>query len=181
MSELSPYSTISGKHLYNRGWLGLIPLVGAFVGIGLVVLGLIKYRDRKLILIGCAAILFTIIIYGSLFYYAFYSKAGEEQFARSSQTFLNELVKDIEFYKIQNGDYPDSLQQLVKPNEIVWLDDPILARRPGTKNTKFNYQKIGNKYTLFSSGLDRIPNTTDDIYPTVALSDTSKFGLIIRK
>jgi hypothetical protein len=171
----------SGKHLYGRGWFGLIPLVGGFVGIGLIILGIFKYRDRKLILIGSFALFFTIAIYGSMFYYILYSDIVAKGTVPVSQQFLNNLVKNIEFYKTINGAYPDSLEQLIKNNEMTYINDPLLFRRPGTKNTKFNYKKIGSKYTLFSSGLDRIPNTPDDIYPNISISDSSKFGLIKNK
>jgi hypothetical protein len=181
MRKLPPYiltNPNSGRHLYKRGWLGLIPLVGAIVGIGLVILGLVRYKDKKLVLIGSAAILFTVIIYGSIFYYGAYSEAGGKQVAGMSETLLNDLVKNVEFYKIKNGSYPDSLEQLTGNNDLTIINDPLLSRRPGAKTIKFNYKKIGPKYTLFSSGLDRIANTSDDIYPTVTLPDSSKFGLI---
>lgn len=167
----------SGKHLYGRGWLGLIPLVGGFVGFGLIVLGFFKYKDKKLILIGFAAFLFTVVIYSSLFYYGAYSDDAAKQFAQTSQEFLNSLVKDIEIYKQQNSVYPDSLEQLLQDNKLVIIHDPLLSRRPGTKNTKFNYKRNGDSYILFSSGLDRIPNTKDDIYPTVKLNNDEKENL----
>ena len=166
-------NTKTGKHLYGRGWLGLIPLVGGFVGLGLIFLGFFKYKDKKLVLIGFAALMFTVTIYSSLFYYTEYSDVGGKQFAQTSQDFLNSLVKVIEFYKQQNGSYPDSLEQLLPNNKLAWINDPLLSRRPGTKNTKFNYKRTGDTYILFSSGLDRIPNTKDDIYPTVTLKDNN--------
>ena len=169
----------SAKHLYGRGWLGLIPLVGGFVGIGLIILGAFKYRDRKLIIIGAADLFFTVAIYSSMFYYFMYSDAAAKGFAQTSQMFLNGAVKELEFYKLKNGSYPDSLEQLPRNNDIFSIYDPLLSRRPGTKNAKFYYKKTGDTYTLFSSGIDRIPNTKDDIYPNETLnkipnSDTSK-------
>ena len=168
------------KHLYGRGWLGLIPLVGGVVGIGLILLGIFKYRDKKLILIGTFALLFTIGVYGSMFYYTFYSDAGGKNMVPITKVWLNDLIKDVEFYKLKNGVYPDSLEQLqnLRNNEVVFIDDPIVSRRPEAKNTKFNYQKIGDKYTLFSNGLDKIPGTPDDIYPSIILQDSGKIGLI---
>ena len=97
-----------------------------------------------------------------------------------TKVWLNDLIKDVEFYKLKNGAYPDSLEQLqnLRNNEVVFIDDPIVSRRPEAKNTKFNYQKIGDKYTLFSNGLDKIPGTPDDIYPSLILQDSDKIGLI---
>src|SRR5450755_317331 len=114
----------SGKHLYSRGWLGLITLVGGIVGIGLIALGIFKYKDRRLIIIGTAALLFTITIYSSLFYYMLYSKQGRTDRARLSQPFMNSLIKNIEFYKIQNGTYPDILEEISATDKMVLVNDP---------------------------------------------------------
>ena len=94
--------------------------------------------------------------------------------AKISERFINSLVRDIEYYKLKNGSYPNSLEQLSSNDNIVQIYDPILTRRPGANETKFNYKKTGDTYILFSSGLDRIANTKDDIYPTESLNNISK-------
>ena len=103
-----------------------------------------------------------------------YSDTAAKGFAQTSQMFINGVVKELEFYKLKNGSYPDSLEQLPRNQDIFSIYDPLLSRRPGTKNTKFNYKKTGDTYILFSSGIDRIPNTKDDIYPTETLNNISK-------
>lgn len=165
----------SGRHLYRRGWLGLIPLIGAFVGIGLLTLGLARYKDKKLILIGVSAILFSVIVYGSIFLYA-NSNAARKQWATVVPQGLNQIVKDLEFYKLQTGSYPDSLEELLSNNKLLVIYDPVSARAFDSKK-RYNYQKLNDHYLLFSSGIDRIKNTKDDIYPTIDI-DTSKTGLI---
>ena len=92
-----------------------------------------------------------------------------------SQIELNNLVKDIEFYKIKNGQYPDSLQQLTISS--VFINDPIESNQEST-NHLFNYLKVDDKYRLFSSGEDGIPNTKDDLYPQVSNKVINKIGLI---
>jgi len=163
----------SGRHLYRRGWLGLIPLIGAFVGLGLISLGLFKYRDRKLVFIGIAATLFTVIVYGSLFIYM-NSDSARKQWSSVVPGQLNSLVKEIEFYKLQNGQYPDSLEQLLLNNKLLLIYNPVSAKAFGQKK-KYTYRKANNHYILFCSGIDRIENTDDDIFPSV---DTVKTGLI---
>lgn len=163
----------TGRHLYGRGWLGLIPLVGFFVGIWLTTLGLGVYKDKKLVLIGLAAILFTPLVYGSLFYYLRHSDAAPQMQVPFAQGQINDLVKEIEFYKLQKGSYPDSLEQL-QPNiegSLIFLEDPISSTKGGNPYL-YNYKKIGSGYTLFSSGVDKIINTVDDIYPTLSLEGT---------
>jgi hypothetical protein len=144
----------AGKHLYGRGWLGLIPLVGAFVGIWLVILGIGKYKDKRLILIGSLAISFTILVYSSLFYVTYYSDFGRQQFAQIAGIELNRLVEKIEFFKLKNRNYPDSLEQLLEFDSSVDLYDP-LSGKGGEGFKMFNYKRLGEHYTLFSSGIDK--------------------------
>ena len=56
------------KGQYWWGFLGLIPLLGAFIGIVLLLLGIFRYKDKILVYIGTACILFTVGIYTFLFY-----------------------------------------------------------------------------------------------------------------
>jgi hypothetical protein len=167
-------ATGTGKHLYKRGWLGLIPLVGAFAGAALIALGIFRYRDRKLALIGAAGCLFTVLIYSAMFWFFFRSQTGREEWSEMAKKELRSLVKDIEFYKLQYGVYPDSLEQLNSRDDIVWIHDPL---SPGSK-AKFNYIRIGSRYKVFSSGLDNLPGTGDDLYPGIIVPDSSKIGLI---
>ena len=158
------------KPPYLLGLLGFMPLVGFFVGLGLLLYGIIKYKDKKLIVIGISCMLFTIIVYSSLFYYGFKSEAGKKGWANLSQLGLNSLVKNVEYFKIEHGHYPDSLQQLINKNDPVFIDDPLRGF-DGNKNINFNYKNLGDRYLLYSSGIDGIANTKDDIYPEVDTSN----------
>lgn len=173
-----PVQSKSAKHLYKRGWLGLIPLIGGFVGLVLIILGISKYKDRKLITIGTAALLFTVLLYSSLIYYFRYSEKYRRDFAVFSQPLMNSLVKSIEFYKIENGAYPDSLEQIITTDKMVSITDPILAGSPVINKRTFYYKKVGTKYNLFSAGVDMKPYTTDDIFPSSNFFDSTKTGLI---
>lgn len=163
------------KPPYLLGLLGFIPLVGAIIGVALILYGLIKYKDKLLVFIGAAGIAFSVIFYGSLFYFGERTNVFKTGFAKLDKRLLNDIVKEIEFYKMQKGAYPDSLEQLNTKDQITTINDPLISEK---KNSKFNYRHIGNKYTLFSSGIDEKPNTKDDIYPTLII-DTNKTGLII--
>ncbi|MGG9972609.1 type II secretion system protein GspG [Ferruginibacter sp. SUN002] len=165
------------KPPYSKGWFCLIPLVGAFVGISLILNGLFKYKSRKLVVIGSAGVLFTVFVYSMVFYSVKYG--NPKGVAEISQTYLNSVVKDVEFYKLQNGTYPDILEQLVVNNKLAYICDPLLTRKMDNSiKTTFEYKKIDNKYTLFSVGIDGISHTPDDIYPVIVMPDTVKFGLI---
>ncbi|HWK04437.1 MAG TPA: type II secretion system protein GspG [Puia sp.] len=165
------------KPPYLLGFLCLIPLVGAFVGLGLLLYGLLKYKDKWLSIIGALGIFWTVIVYSALFYAGTHASVFTKGFEDISQMQLNSLVKNIEFYKLAHGQYPDSLQQLLKDDKLVPIYDAVQGMN-AKKISYYNYQKAGDKYLLFSSGQDGIPNTKDDLFPQITITDSSKIGLI---
>lgn len=165
------------KPPYLLGLLCLIPLVGAFVGLGLLLYGLLKYKDKWLSIIGAAGIVWTIIVYSALFYAGTHVSIFRKGFADISQMQQNSLVKNIEFYKLEYGEYPDNLQQLLKDDKLAPISDPIQGLLTKS-NSYYNYEKIGDKYSLSSSGQDGIPNTKDDLFPQITITDSSKIGFI---
>ncbi len=175
---IEPKTPLTFKPIYFIGLLCLIPLIGAITGFVLIILGIAHFKDRVFIIMGAIGILITVAVYGSLIYYTQNSSLVADGFADMSQTELNDLVKSVEFYKLQNGAYPDSLQQLETKNSSVSIYDPVQGINGDKKALVFQYQKKGNKYLLFSVGKDGKANTKDDIYPTVTAADTSKLGLI---
>lgn len=166
---------------YLLGILCLIPLLGAFVGFGLLLYALLYYKDKWLAIIGAFGIVFTIAVYSLVFYIGFKSGAGKKGFEMISQMQLNSLVKDIEYYKLQYGQYPDSIQQLKRVDTLAPIHDVIPFRGFNKLGKYYNYEKVGDKYLLFSSGEDDIPNTADDLYPQIKISDSSKIGWIRSK
>jgi hypothetical protein len=164
---------------YLLGLLCIIPLVGALVGLGLLLYGIIKYKDKWLIIIGAAGIIWTVAVYGTMDYQFKNGLETRKGFAKISQMELNSLLKNIEFYRIQHGSYPDSLEQITEDDKMTAINDPLRSfDKDIKKDTKYTYKRVGDHYYLFSSGIDGIPNTKDDIYPQVAKSDSAKFGLI---
>lgn len=167
------------KPPYLLGLLGFIPLVGAFVGIGLILYAVFKYKDRLLIFIGAGCVVFTVLVYSSLFYFMGHSKTIRKGYAKIAQTELNTLVNQIEFYKVKFDKYPDSLLQLTQSDPMIDITDPLqLVKMSRRVKADFQYQKIGNKYTVFSVGVDGVPNTADDIYPIVPDSTRYKYGFV---
>lgn len=165
------------KPPYLLGLLCLIPLVGAFVGVGLLLLGLFKYKDKWLSIIGAAGILFTVAVYSTLIYAGKNSPLFTKGFENISQMQLNSLLKNIEFHKLLHGQYPDSLQELLADDQLAPINDAAQGMNISGV-VYYNYKKVGDKYMLFSSGQDGIPNTGDDLFPQVVITDSSKIGLI---
>lgn len=171
--------TIKSKPPYLIGLVCILPLIGGLVGLVLLLYGIFKYKDKWLVLIGFGGVLLTIIVYFFIFYNMKYGKNTAKGYAKISQIELNHLVKNIEFYKLQNNKYPDSLEQLMSEDPMIVINDPLLLKKMDkTIETKFQYKKIGNQYKLFSVGIDGIPFTNDDIYPSLENHGIYKPGFI---
>ena len=165
-NKLSDISKVANKPPYLFGLLGFIPLVGFFVGIGLTLYGLIKYKDKKLVIIGVLCMLFTVLLYSFMIFGIEKLDIAKEGNVKITQLQINGLIKDIEFYKLENGSYPYSLKQLEREERFVYIQDPVKGLNAREKDV-FIYKNLGDKYLLFSVGLDGKPNTKDDIYPKV--------------
>lgn len=169
---------IDSKRYYKWSILIIIPLVGFIIGIILLRKGVIL-KDRLLIYVGLAGIFFTIVFYGWIIYYGRYSQPGKAQAVEFTKFQLNRTMQEVEIYKLANGNYPDNLQELKSQDKHVPIIDPLSQHFLSKKFTYFNYKKIGDSnYTLFSSGLDQTPNTSDDIYPNLSAFRSKKFGLL---
>lgn len=164
------------KPPYYIGLFCLVPLVGIFVALYLILTGVFKYKNNWIIIIG----LFGLIISLLIVYYIKKDQINQFKYERYqkgliqySQGQLNNLVKNIEFYKLVHGSYPKDLSQLKKYDESSIIQDDISKLR-----TLFNYRKIGDRYSLSSNGFDGIPYTTDDIFPSITIGDSTNIGLI---
>lgn len=158
---------------YWVGVFGLIPLLGAFAGIIMIFLGAITYKNRILIWMGVAAILFTVAIYSSLIFISTHGKIGREFKSSGAVFVVDNAVMNIEMYRITHGVYPDSLQQLQGKHYSTAVYDPYQS-----SVHNLQYHRTGDHYTIFSVGADHIAGTHDDIYPDYFIADTTRSGLI---
>ncbi|RYY99919.1 MAG: hypothetical protein EOO11_03355 [Chitinophagaceae bacterium] len=166
----------NSKPPYLLGLLGFIPLVGAFVGLGLILYGVFRYKDKWLVLIGIFGIVFTVGVYSSLFAIGKSMTKSGSVFVGISQSQLNNLVKSVEFHKLQFGQYPDSLQQMPK-DQFATIHDPTQTAID-EPSQPFYYKRAGDRYQLCSKGVDKVLGTADDLYPNLYLPDSSRVGLI---
>ncbi|HTD97903.1 MAG TPA: YcxB family protein [Mucilaginibacter sp.] len=166
--------------IYFVGILCLIPFFGAIAGLVLLILGIVHYKDKLLIAIGAGGIIITIGFYAWLIHTAMNADVFKTGFATIAQSQVNDLVKSVEFYKLQNGAYPDSLQQVITKDSFTSIYDPLQTSLAGdNKAGAYIYNKIdSNHYMLFSRGIDGMLYTKDDIYPTLTNPDTSKLGFV---
>jgi Type II secretion system (T2SS), protein G len=152
----------------------LIPAFGTILGIVLLFIAVFKFKSKMLFIV-----VFTATIGGVIIGYISYVQERNELkygafagavFSKFVAEDLGRIAKKLEKYKIKYGNYPDSLEQLRKDNRGISFKDPLLTRNSEAhKFLNYYYKKDGDKYLLFSSGIDCIPNTADDIYPNKLL------------
>lgn len=154
---------------YVVGGMSFIPLIGILFGIIAIIWGFIA-KNSKLKYVGAAGILFTVLLYGSLGYMGLVQEDGvyDELRTTMAKTQLTSAVQAIEFYKVQNGAYPETLEILQKSlseNSMVFLND---ATQVNMDEVKLYYYKVidDNSYHIRSYGRDGVINTEDDILPT---------------
>ena len=177
-----------GTFPFVIGGVSFIPGIGIIFGIIAIIWGLVtkKLGGKKLILIGVLGITFSIILYSSLFYFGFVQRGGvyDDLRAKLAKSTITSLVQAIEFYKTQNGHYPDSLETLRKSlpnNTTVFVFDPTDIKIGGEPRYFYYELKDSSHYYLLGVGPDGKPFTNDDILPDVQVKPNSGVGLLIRK
>jgi hypothetical protein len=171
---------------YVCAGLSFIPCLGVPFGLVAIVFGVVRSM-RAVLILGICGIAFTIVLYGSLFYFGMIQRGGvyDELRAKMTVTMLNSAVKEIEFYKLQHGAYPHSLDDLSEQgkNGFPSTSDPTAMERGGKMDEKFYYQldPSGKFYYLRSVGPDGVPFTNDDILPSLTDSELKNTGLRLDK
>jgi hypothetical protein len=170
------------------GGLSFIPLLGIPFGIAALIWGIRtkKTGGKKLALLGGAGILVTFILYGSLFYFGFVKRGGMYDDLRTqlAQSSLDSVVQAVEFYRLQHGEYPESLkvlQESLPKTSMIFVLDPTDVKIGGTPRY-FYYERVGAEhYYLRGVGPDGLPFTSDDILPGVKATPEGKLGLLIER
>ena len=137
------------KKYYWYGIFTIIPIVGLIIGILLTRKGILL-RNRIIFFIGVFGILFTASFFVGGLLYSKYSDVGKAKRVELTRISLNEIMRDIEYYKVQFGIYPDSLEQLKSVDKMVFIMDPLSQKNVfSTKLNYLNYAKLDSlHYTL---------------------------------
>ena len=177
-----------GTFPFVIGGMSFIPLVGVLFGLVAIFWGLItkKSGGTKLALTGCGGISLSVALYSSLFYFGLVQRGGiyDDLRAQLSKSAITSLAQAIEFYKTQNGQYPDSLEALRKSlpdNSMVFVFDPTNVKIGGEPRYYHYELKDPSHYYLLGVGPDETPYTNDDILPNIELKPSSSIGLIIHE
>ncbi|TJY58319.1 type II secretion system protein G [Sinimarinibacterium sp. CAU 1509] len=165
-----------------------VPGIGILIGLVVCLRGLISKAPsaKKLARIALGGIAFNIVIYSALFYFGFAKRGGvyDDLRAKMAASNLTTLVQAIEFYNVQNGRYPDTLQTLQKSlpkDSLVFVFDPTDVKLSG--QPRFFYYELldPQHYYLRSVGPDGVPFTADDIVPNLSAPPGGNVGLLIER
>lgn len=177
-----------GTFPFVIGGVSFIPGIGIIFGVIAIIWGLVtkKLGGKKLAIIGACGIGFSIILYGSLFYFGFVQRGGvyDDLRVQLSKNTITSLVQAIEFYKTQNGQYPESLEMLHKSlpeNSMVFVHDPTHVQMGGEPRYYHYELKDQEHYYLLGVGPDEQPYTSDDVLPNIEINQNSGVGLLIHQ
>ena len=158
------------RKFFYLSLLCLFPGFGILIGIVLLCYAIFVFRNLKLIFVILLAIGGGILLLKLDEHYLSqelkYGIDTGNGFSVLAEDDLDKIVQHLDLYKLQHGGYPDSLQQLKKQDPTLNIIDPLLGRNSAAhKFINYYYQKKDDSYILFSSGIDGIPHTKDDLFP----------------
>ncbi|HEY5038815.1 MAG TPA: DUF255 domain-containing protein [bacterium] len=166
---------------YLIGFLSLVPFVGVMAALISIILGLIKIRQGgwKLFLL---AFLGMGVTGGAGYYYyyeMFVTREGimGQAWEKITVDGLTQTVKNIEFYKMEHGQYPKALTDLPSDaKKNIYDMEAMHGNLHDLKLFLYDVQLDGQTYYLFSRGPDGEAFTADDLFPRLDPEASSKFG-----
>ncbi len=155
------------------GLFFFIPIFGLVQGILAIIFGVIglkqirngKSRGKQFaiagISLGIIGILFTVGLYGVLFYFGYVAKSGAfiEVRKQLDQQALTTNVGALELYKQKYGKYPQDITDLSAHGYTFYPSDAY------GKAIYYKIDEEGGSYEIKGLGADGIYNTTDDVLP----------------
>ncbi len=168
--------------------MSFIPLIGVFIGIICIVMAVMgKKSNAKWIGgLGLAGIMFSVVLYGTLFYKMFNDDEFTDLFQQQAVSSMTSLVRHIEYYKLQNGAYPESMaalrEELTEGDMVLTMDVSAGFHVEGQPRDYY-YEVVndGSNYLLFGAGKDATPFTEDDIFPMIDQEKDRNIGWVKSK
>jgi hypothetical protein len=163
-----------GAGAFVLAGISFIPVIGVFAGMACILLAIIGRRSNSILLggLGFSGIMCTVILYGVILPSVINSIDFSKSFELHAKSAMTSLVRQAEYFKLQHGHYPESLEELrsnLKDGEIVFSYDMSGPLGPDQEPREFYYEVVGDgeNYILFGVGGDAEPFTSDDIYPLI--------------
>lgn len=177
-----------GTGAFVLAGVSFIPLIGVFAGIICIINALVSRKTNSKLLggLGFSGIIVSIILYGVVLPNMFNSVNFSKQFEPHAVSAMTSLVRHVEYYKLQNNRYPNSMEELrsnLKEGEMVFSFDVSGPISMGQRQRDFHYEVIndGTNYLLFGIGADAVPFTEDDIYPLIDANKDKNIGWLKSK
>ncbi|HSZ32683.1 MAG TPA: hypothetical protein VK772_05195 [Puia sp.] len=156
---------------YYLSLLCIFPGFGLIAGLVLIIYAIFIFRSWKLFFVILVTLNVGVILLKMDMEHLEndmkYGKETEGRFSILAADYLDHISIRLEDFKSERGAYPENLDELYQTYPDVRIIDPLLGRSPSAhKEVNFYYNRVGAKYILFSAGIDGIPNTADDIFPS---------------
>ncbi|MBA5628853.1 hypothetical protein [Moheibacter lacus] len=156
------------QHKISKGiiWSSFIPVLGLIFGFVIFIRG-ISERNLNYFSIGILSFVATVvgwIVFG-IFMDATEKNSGSNKF--STKNNLNQIVKELAYYKLKNGEFPENLDSLRLQNQFLSIYETDFKMSPfsESKFREFYYENQDTTYILRAIGPDEKPFTEDDILP----------------
>lgn len=126
--------------------------------------------------------IFSVLSLYSLKHYL--SNTAQQEFDKQYTTLyfvefaLIKAVKDIEYYNLLNGHYPDSISQIRYFEGSYTNIDEYAKSDICSYEFYYHLHKDKNTYILSSVGEDQTLFTNDDLFPDIDLTNTDNLGLL---
>jgi len=177
--------TKHGTGAFVLAGVSFIPLLGVIPGIICIINALVSKKTNSKLLgfLGFSGIMVSVVLYGVILPNVFKSEELSKQFEAHAISAMTSLVRHVEYYKLQNNRYPDSMEELrsnLKEGEMVFSYDMSGPMGMGKTPRDFYYSVINNgqNYLLFGIGTDATPFTEDDIFPLIDPKKDSNIGWV---
>lgn len=174
-----------GAGAFVLAGISFIPLIGVLTGIICILNAVIARRPNSSLLglLGFCGIMVSVILYGVVLPGIFKSTDFSKQFEPHAISAMTSLVRNIEYIKLQQGAYPESMEEIranLKEGELVFTFDLSGPATMGDTQRDFYYEVIndGSNYLLFGLGVDGKPFTEDDIYPLIDPAKDKNIGWV---
>ena len=175
-----------GMGAYLLAALAFVPGLGVFLGLPSIGWGLLA-RDRggiRIALIAAAGVALNILGYAVLFSRLSHADGPfQELKTRLAHDHLRQATLELEYWRTQHGQYPESLAQLIARPEDVRLaplyDHTVALTDDGAPFFYYRLTDDRGHYWLRALGPDEKPFTADDIIPELSDSERAKTGLLV--
>ncbi len=161
--KIKPFES---KMSTNLVWMSFIPIVGLIFGLVFFLRG-ISERNLRYFLISISSFIFTIIVWIGFAMYMDASGKSNQTNVFVTKNNLNILTKELAYYKLKNGKFPETLEELKSQNKFLIFHETNTSFNPfsESKIQYFYYQNQDSTYILRSLGLDGKIFTDDDLIP----------------